>query len=491
MRIKLHHWIFIGMGVGVAVGWGLWELGRWIETHEDPSAAGAWNTLYAQSVWWLDLLGPTIFMSALKMIIAPLIFASIVAGVTSLPNVRELGNIGWKTLAYYFTTTTIAVTIGLVLVLTIRPGEKPSAQQIRADRIDKLEDRRAAFESARGVSPFLPNGDARPEYLVWLAQEEGVDYHREHDDARYDKLVRAQERTPGDMFKDDIVKPLLTNPFTSLAASPPNALGLIFFALLLGIACTVVGPPAQPVIAFFQGLNAVILRVTHWLMSIAPVAIACIVASLVIQYGLDVFQTLAWYCATVIGGIFVHVIILLSIAWGVGGVNPLRLWRGIREAWMIAFSTRSSAATLPVTIACTTEKLDVSPKVANFALPVGATVNMDGTALYEGVAVIFLIQIFGGLDDVSITMTAMATFLIFVTAVLASVGAAAVPDAGLVTMVLVASAVHLPIYYIPLIFAVDAFLDMFRTSTNVLGDSVGAVVINRLERHRLASGPAV
>jgi Na+/H+-dicarboxylate symporter len=152
---------------------------------------------------------------------------------------------------------------------------------------------------------------------------------------------------------------------------------------------------------------------------------------------------------------------------------------------MIAFTTRSSAATLPVTIANTIEKLKVSPKVANFSLPLGATMNMDGTALYEGVAVIFLIQIYGGVDDVTITMTAITTLLIFITAVLASVGAAAVPDAGLVTMVLVASAVHFPIYYIPLIFAVDAFLDMFRTSTNVLGDSIGAIVVNRLERGRL------
>ena len=176
---------------------------------------------------------------------------------------------------------------------------------------------------------------------------------------------------------------------------------------------------------------------------------------------------------------------LVTICATIGKVGPIRLWKGIREAWMIAFTTRSSAATLPVTIANVTEKLKVSPKVANFSLPLGATMNMDGTALYEGIAIIFLIQIYGGLDDVSIAMTAMTTILIFITAVLASVGAAAVPDAGLVTMVLVASAVHLPIYYIPLIFAVDAFLDMFRTSTNVLGDTVGAVVIDRLERRRL------
>jgi Na+/H+-dicarboxylate symporter len=247
----------------------------------------------------------------------------------------------------------------------------------------------------------------------------------------------------------------------------------------------VVGKPAANVVSFFQGLNKVIMRVTHWLMSVSPFAIGCIMAWLVATKGPGVFKTLGWYCATVIAAIAVHVGVLFAIAAIVGRVTPLRLIRGIREAYMIAFTTRSSAATLPVTIANVTENLKVSPKVANFSLPLGATMNMDGTALYEGVAVIFLIQIYGGLDDVSITMTAMTTLLIFVTAVLASVGAAAVPDAGLVTMVLVAAAVHLPIHYIPLIFAVDAFLDMFRTSTNVLGDSIGAIVVNRLERSRL------
>jgi Na+/H+-dicarboxylate symporter len=142
---------------------------------------------------------------------------------------------------------------------------------------------------------------------------------------------------------------------------------------------------------------------------------------------------------------------------------------------------------------CVTKNLGVSPKVANFTLPVGATVNMDGTALYEGVAIIFLIQIYGGMDDVGITLAGTVTLIIFITAVLASVGAAAVPDAGLVTMVLVATAVHLPIYYLPFIFAVDAFLDMFRTSTNIMGDAVGAVVVDRLEggRRPAESAPAV
>jgi Na+/H+-dicarboxylate symporter len=443
-----------------------------------------------QLFWWLNLFGPTVFISALKMIIAPLIFASIVAGVTSLPNMRELGSIGWKTLAYYVATTAIAVTIGLVCVLTIQPGRQPASHRVREERAAELAVRRAEYQELTGETALLKDGVPRVSYLEWLAEQEGRRYAGSEEAAQYSKLIAARGRSAGDMFKEDIILPLLTNPFTSLAASPPNALGLIFFALLLGVACTVVGAPARPVISFFHGLNAVILKVTHWLMLLAPFAIMCIVAWLVGEKGPIVFVNLGWYCGTVIGGILIHVALLLGIAYAIGGVGPLRLWRGLREAWMIAFTTRSSAATLPVTLSCVTRKLNVSPKVANFSLPIGATINMDGTALYEGVAVIFLIQIYGGLDDVGITMTAMATFLIFITAVLASVGAAAVPDAGLVTMVLVASAVHLPVYYIPMIFAVDAFLDMFRTSTNVLGDSVGAIVVNRLERERLGDGAA-
>ncbi|UCG31772.1 MAG: dicarboxylate/amino acid:cation symporter [Phycisphaerales bacterium] len=478
MRIKLHNLIFLGMILGVAIGLGLWWANERAMEAGNPEPA-----LVAYALWWLDLLGPTIFMGALKMIIAPLILASIVAGVTSLPSLKELGSIGWKTLAYYFATTTIAVVIGLVFVLTIRPGKKEASQEIRAGRLAVLDEHRRQYQSETGTPALQPDGSVQVDYLVWLSQKEGEEAAHGADASRFEKLAGAQHRTAGDIFKEDIVQPLLMNPFTSVAANPPNALGIIFFALLLGIACTVVGGRyAGSVIAFFHGLNAVIMQVTHWLMSIAPLAICCIVAKLVAENGPGIFETLGWYCGTVIGGIAVHVCILLAIAATIGGIGPLRLWQGIREAWMIAFTTRSSAATLPVTIANVTEKLKVSPKVANFSLPLGATMNMDGTALYEGVAVIFLIQIFGGLDDVHITMTAMTTFLIFITAVLASVGAAAVPDAGLVTMVLVASAVHLPVYYIPLIFAVDAFLDMFRTSTNVLGDSIGAVVVHRLEK---------
>jgi len=477
---QLHNLILIGMVVGVIVGIVLWWIAR-----RAADAGAPEPTLVRVTLWWLDLLGPTVFMGALKMIIAPLIFASIVAGVTSLPDLQELGAIGWKTLIYYVTTTTIAVVIGLFLVLTLQPGRKPAAREIRANRVEVLEQRRQAYGDELGESAIAPDGVPRADYVLWLSRQEGEQTLEAGGDSRLRALTVARDRTPGDVFRDDIVRPLLSNPFTSLAASPPNALGLIFFALLLGIACTVVGKPAANIVALFRSVNDVMMKITHWLMAISPIAIGCIMAKLVAENGPEVFETLGWYCGTVIGGIAIHVTVLVTIAAVIGKVGPVRLWRGIREAWMIAFTTRSSAATLPITIANVTGKLRVSPKVANFSLPLGATMNMDGTALYEGVAVIFLIQIYGGLDDVGIVMTAASTLVIFITAVLASVGAAAVPNAGLVTMVLVASAVHLPVYYIPLIFAVDAFLDMFRTSTNVLGDAVGSVVVSRLERGRL------
>lgn len=488
MKLRLHHLIFIAMGLGVVAGYLLYTMRHAAEVAGQPEP-----TLYIYTMWWLNLLGPTAFMASLKMIIAPLIFASIVAGVTSLPNMAELGAIGWKTMVYYMITTTIAVTIGLVAVTQIKPGLKEAPQKVRADREAELAERQAQYIVETEKSATDAQGELTNEYLVWLAEQETQSSARGTEGARFNKVLRARDRTPGDLFVQDIILPLLTNPFASLAASPPNSLGLIFFALVLGVACAVVGEPAKPVVTFFHGLNAVILQVTHWIMAISPVAIGCIVAWLVADLGPEVFNTVAWYCGVVIGGVIVHVGVLLTIAWTIGGKSPIEIWQGIREAWLIAFTTRSSAATLPVTITCATEKLGVSPKVARFSLPLGATMNMDGTALYEGVAVIFLIQIYGGLADVPIAQTlgTTALFLIFITAVLASVGAAAVPDAGLVTMVLVASAVGLPIYYLPLIFGVDAFLDMFRTSTNVLGDVVGAVVVNRLEGDRLGDDPAL
>lgn len=460
MRMRLHHWIFLAMGAGVAVGLALSEV-------DDKSGAGYTTILDA-----LNFVGRTLFIGALKMIIAPLILFSIVAGVTSIPTFGEAGRIGTKTLAYYIATTTVAVAIGLVLVLTIRPGLKPSAERLRADRTAELQERAQEFQEETGKDPKLEAN--RAPYQIWLQDREGADQSE-----KYKRVTAKRDRGTFEMFVEDIVQPLLMNPFQSLAER--NSLGIIFWSLFMALAMMAVGAPARPLIELFRAGNEVILKMTHWLMSITPFAIFCLMAGIVATHGAEVFEALGWYVATVIAGIAVHIGFLLTVVTTLGRTNPMVFLRGIREAWAVAFATRSSAATLPVTVRCVTNNLGVSKRVANFTLPVGATVNMDGTALCEGVAVIFLLQIYGGMDDVSITLTAGVTLVVFITAVLASVGAAAVPDAGLVTMVLVASAVHLPVYYIPLIFAVDAFLDMFRTSTNVLGDAVGAMVVDRLE----------
>lgn len=466
MKVRLHTLIFLCMGGGVLLGVALWQL----------EGAGGWHDT---TLWWLDFIGTTLFIGALKMIIAPLILASIVAGITSMPSFGETGRVGGKVLLYYGATTTIAVAIGLALVLTIQPGRRGHAEELRADRRAELDERRAEYREETGLDPAAPDNEQA--YVRWLLEVEmEARGAGSEDPSRYAKIARARERSGADLFREDIVQPLLTNPFQSLATS--NSLGIIFFAILLALGCLAVGEPARPIIGFFQGMDAVIMRITAWIMAFSPFAVFCLIASLVATHGPAVFQSLGWYCGTVIGGIGVHVVVLLTICAVVGRMSPLRFLRGIREAWAVAFATRSSAATLPVTVRCLTDRLGVSPQIANFTLPVGATVNMDGTALYEGVAVIFLIQLYGGMDDVGITLGGAVTLAIFVTAVLASVGAAAVPDAGLVTMVLVATAVNLPVYYIPLIFSVDAFLDMFRTSTNVMGDAVGAVVIDRLER---------
>lgn len=474
MRIpKLHTLILISMFIGLA-------LGLVLHAALDHSAP-----LFQTALWWLDLFGKELFIGALKMIIAPLIFASVVAGIASLPSARELGAIGGKTLFYYVSTTTLAVAVGIAAVLLVQPGTKGPSLQIRQERIAEIEAHREAFQTATGLDGAAEEN--APQFRAYLAEREGAEIGSSDFAANYGRMQNAQARTPARMFLEDILRPIFSNPFHSLSGSVPNALGVISFAILVGMACILIGEPARPVAQFFDAFNAVMLRITHWIMCGAPIAIGCLVASIVAELGPDAIRSLGWYCATVIGGIAVHVCILLALVRIFGGMSPLTFIRGIREAWLIAFTTTSSAATLPVTIDCVTNKLGVSKKIGNFTLPVGATINMDGTALYEGVAVIFLIQLYGGLADVPIVMTPMTTFLIFVTAVLASVGAAAVPSAGLITMALVAGAVGLPLHYIVLIYAVDHMLDMFRTSTNVLGDAAGAVIVNRLEAPRLAN----
>lgn len=488
--MKLHTQILLAMVIGAAVG-----VGMYYSSHEWIAADETWRTLEPSELSWqptvayfLNLLGATLFLGALKMIFAPLILASIVAGVVSLPDIRELGSIGVKVFVFYFITTTMAVLIGIGAVLLIAPGERAGSQDLRTGWEAEQETLRAEYQAQTGQTALDEDSRPRNDYVAWLNVKRS-DPGAAAQDSRFRTAREARDLTPGQIFKESVVNKLLMNPFNSLSGSTPNALGIIFFALLLGVACTVVGEPARHVVGFFEGASAVIMEITHWIMRVAPLCIGCLVAEIVAENGPQAFQGLAWYCGTVIAGILTHWVFLLTVVFLIAGVTPWRMWRGLREAILVAFTTRSSAATLPVTIDNVVNKLEVSPKIANFALPVGATVNMDGTSLYQAIAIIFLVQLFGGMDDVNVPLTGMTLLLIVITAVLASVGAAAIPSAGLVTMAIVATAVNLPFYYITVVFAVDAVLDMFRTVTNILGDSVGCIVVNRLERGRLNAAP--
>lgn len=468
--MKLHHLIFLGLLAGVAIGYGLWLAAP------PGEAAPAWR---APALWVLDLLGQALFVGALKMLIAPLIFASIVAAVTSLPRVEEIGAIGVKTLVFYAITLTLAMTVALLMVLVIQPGRSHASLRERERRAAQLDTLRVEYERETGAAP-LADGQPTARYRAWLEQNQSGAAAA---DPRFAAAQRQSTRTPAEVFKEEIVLGMLRNPFSSLTTG--NALGIIFFALLLGIACTAIGEAGRPLAAVFAALAAAMLKMTHWIMMAAPLAVLCIMARLVAETGPDIFRSLAWYCSTVIGAISIHVVVLVTLTWTVGRIDPLTLWRGIREAMLIAFTTRSSAATLPVSLACVIDNLKVSPKVANFALPVGATVNMDGTAAHQAISVIFLIQMYGGLDDAPVTLDAFTILVVAAMSSFAAIGAAPMPNAGLIIMAMVAGAAGLPVYYLPLIFAVDSVLDMFRTLVNVLGDLAGAVVVNRIEGPRL------
>jgi len=360
-----------------------------------------------------------LFIRLLKMIIVPLIMASMVAGVVSIGNIRSLGRIGLRTFVYYVTTTLLAVLVGLLLVNVFQPGKA------------------AVFET-------------EPE-----RQAEAVP-------------------SPGSVITDIVPE----NLFKSMAED--KVLSIIFFSLLFGVALSSVGDRAKPLVGFFEALYSVMMKITGWIMVLAPIGVFALMAYAVGTMGVEIMRSLAKYIATVILGLWIHGCVTLPILLAVfGRYSPLRFIVHMLSAVVTAFSTASSAAALPITMDCLQKNAGVSNKVASFVLPLGATINMDGTALYEAVAAMFIAQIYG------IAMPLWQQLIVMLTASLASIGAAAIPGAGLVTMVIVLKAVGLPLEGIGLILAVDRLLDMCRTAVNVWGDACGAMVVARLEGEKL------
>lgn len=356
------------------------------------------------------------FIRLIFMLVVPLVVASLIVGVAGLKDPVKLGSIGWKTVVYFLSTTFLAVIIGLILVNIIRPG----------------------------VGFHIPSNVTAP---------------------------KANELTSvADTFLNMIPK----NPVEALTTM--NILQIIFFSIFVGIAMVFLGPKAKAAYNFFEALFEIMMKMTYWIMKLAPYGVFALIVKVVADNGTTIFAPLAKYMLVVILGLIIHLLLVyLTLIKTLGKISPKTFLKGVAPAWLVAFSTASSNATLPVSMDSVEKNLGVSNRISSFILPLGATVNMDGTALYEGVAALFIAQAYG------IHLGFGAQMVILLTAALAAIGAAGIPGAGLITMVLVLQAVHLPIEGIGLILAVDRILDMCRTSINILGDCTGCVVIGRIE----------
>lgn len=379
-----------------------------------------------ETVAWMG----EIFLNLLKMLVIPLIVSSMIVGIAGLGDVRKVGKTGAITLIYFTCTTAISVALGLIMVNLINPG-------VGVEMVAGELPQRIIEKEAVGITDILKSFVS-------------------------DNLVRS-------MAQLDI-------------------LPIIMFSLIFGGVLTTLGDKGKPVIMFFDGINEAIMKMVHLVMYVAPLGVFALVASkLGAAGGGDLFlaeiMKLGKYVLTVILALGVHAVVVLPlILYLVTGRNPLRYFVNASEALTTAFSTASSSATLPVTIECAEERNMVSRKASLFVLPLGATVNMDGTALYEAVAALFIAQLFG------IELGFGQQMIIFITATLAAVGAAGIPEAGLVTMVMVLHAVGLPLEGIGMLLSIDWLLDRFRTATNVWGDSVGAAVVDTLEMKYVEGG---
>ncbi|MFA9460730.1 dicarboxylate/amino acid:cation symporter [Thiohalorhabdus sp. Cl-TMA] len=361
----------------------------------------------------------TVFLNALQILVIPLVLAAVISGVASVGDVRHFGALGGLTVVYYLVTTAIAVLIGLLMVNWIQPGAG------------------VGLEAAGRLPETIAEGG-------------GAD-------------ARA--------FIDSILPPNLV-----AAAADTKLLPLIVFALAFGVAMLAVGKTGRPVAEFFQSFNEVIMKLVIWLMYLAPLGILGLVAGRLGQAGggealVDQLTAVAWHVVTVVSALAIHAAVLFLILWLVAGRGLSYLVTMLR-ALFVALGTASSSATLPLTIEGVREN-GVDPRAARIVLPLGATINMDGTALYEACAVLFIAQAYG------LDLTLAQQAIVFVTATLAAIGAAGIPEAGLVTMVIVLNAVGLPLEGIGLLLAVDWLLDRFRTATNVWGDAVGGAVVHR------------
>ena len=367
----------------------------------------------------------TVFIRLLMFVAIPLVLASLLVGAASLGDIRHVGRMGGKTLLWYLATITASITIGLVLVNLIQPGTRlaPSAKE--------------ALVSA--YRPDIGGAVAAPDLVQML------------------------------------VNIVATNPINALASG--EMLQIVFFALMVGVSLTLVpAERSRPVIAFFEGLSDTMIKMVGMIMNLAPYGVFALISATVGEFGFEILGTLFWYALTLLVGLVLQTFGVLGLGVRLFGRIPYRkFYSGLRDVMLVAFTTSSSAATLPVNIRSCEKNLGVSNKVASFVLPLGATVNMDGTAMYQAVATVFIAQVYG----IDLNLAEQLTILF--TAVLASIGTAPVPGVGIVMLIIVLRSVNVPEEGIALILGIDRFLDMCRTVPNVVGDAAVAVVIARTE----------
>ena len=445
-----------------------------------------------------------IFLNALKMIVVPLVVASMIMGVTNLGDIRKLGSIGKRTIIYYMVTTALSVIVGLILVNIIKPGLGVSHGETLETVAYRIEGKQVLFLNSRlgdtqydnrhqvhledqGIVGALssPASSDRISVSDWTSSSTGesVTPSPSGSGIRIDlgvaTKVQGKDRTIFQVLTDVVIGMVPKNIFKAMVET--DVLPLIVFSLLFGGVLTTLGDVAKPVISLIAGINETIMKIVHIVITFAPVGIFGLIAGRMGQSGgwagfLPELIKLGWYASTVVSGLLIHGLVVLPlILLFIARRNVATFVNNQLPALTTAFSTASSSATLPLSIECVTLKNRISNRVSSFVLPLGATINMDGTALYEAVAAIFIAQVYG------ISLGPFEMVIIFLTATLAAIGAAGIPEAGLVTMVIVLRAVNLPIEGITLILIIDWFLDRCRTTVNVWGDAVGAAVIAHYE----------
>jgi len=382
---------------------------------------------------YLGILG-NIFLLMISMIVVPLIFCSLTVAVGGLGNIRQLGRLGGKTFVFFMGTTVCAIIIGLLLANIVKPGTYMS-------EIDKA---RLLLEFQGGASQRLV-------------------------------AVQGQEASLLTFIKQFVTQIIPKNPVR--AAVEGEILQVLFFAILFGLTIAMLPEDkSKMLVKFFDGVNESLILMVSIIMQFAPLGVFGLIAKIVGASGFGILKTLLVYALVVLGGLTLHVfLVYCPLVYLFSRINPFNLLKAIRQAQLIAFGTSSSSATFPVTKRCVEDNLNVSSKISSFVLPLGTTINMDGTALYQGVATLFIAQVFG----MDLSFFQQATIVI--TATLASVGAAGVPGVGLITLTMILISIGIPTEGIALILGVDRFLDMFRTMVNVTGDSSCTVIIAATE----------